>query len=160
MRAALQRFGGILIRPGPTLRGLSPEYGSGKGEGRYDGWILAGLFVWGSQVEHLTETLARFEAVRSVLVLLNGLALAVLTPVLVGFIVEGIVGSKRRRYRHLPLAALVVVATVGNLLRQQGVVWPGPHYLPEMLGLAWAAGLAVWIRKRMPAELDAEVTHG
>jgi hypothetical protein len=49
------------------------------------------------------------------------------------------------------LVALVLVATVGNLLRQQGVVWPGPRYLPEMLGLVWTVGIAIWIRSRMPA---------
>ena len=124
---ALKRYGGILIRPRATLLELGPE------EGRWDGWILIALFVLGSQIERVTETIARFEVFRSFLVLLNGLALAVLTPILVGFMVEGIVGAARRRYRHLPLVALVVIATIGNLLRQQGVVWPGPRYLPEML---------------------------
>lgn len=144
VRAALQRYGGILIHPRKTLAALGPD------EGRHDGWILSALFVLGSQVERLAETFARFEVFRSVLLVVNGLALAVLTPILVGFMVEGLVGAQRTRYRHLPLAALVLLATVGNLLRQQGVVWPGPRYLPEMLGMVWAVALAVWIRKRMP----------
>ncbi len=145
VRAALQRYGGVLIRPRATLLALGP------GEGRWDGWILPALFVLGSQVERLAETAARFEVFRSVLLLVNGLALALLTPILAGFVVEGIVGRARARYRHLPVVALVLVATLGNLLRQQGVSWAGPRYLPEMLGLAWAAGLAIYIRVRVPA---------
>lgn len=143
--ALLERFGGILLRPKATLARLHAD------EGRRDGWVLVGLFVLGSQIERLTETVARFEVFRSVLLLFNGLALALLTPVLVGFMVEGVIGAARSRYRHLPLVALVLLATLGNLLRQQGVTLPGPRYLPEMLGAAWALGLAWWIRKRMPA---------
>jgi hypothetical protein len=148
---ALQRWGGILIRPRATLEALGPA------EGRHDWWWLAGLFVLGSQIQHLTETLARFQAFRSALLLLNGLALALLTPLLVGMLAEGIVGAQRRRYCNLPVAALVAVAVLANLLRQQGVVLPGPHVLPELLGTLWAAGLAVWIRKAMP--VPAEPTH-
>lgn len=145
LRAALDRFGGILVRPRATLEALGP------GEGRRDWWVLAGLFVLGSQIEHLTEAIARYQAFRSFWLLVNGFALALLTPLLVGLLVESIVGAGRSRYRYLPLVALVLVATVANLLRQQGVVIPGPRYLPEMIGALWAAGLGVWIRKAMPA---------
>lgn len=142
--ATMQRWGGILIQPRATLTALGPEHG------RYDWWLLAGLFVLGSQVQHLTEAVARFQAFRSVLVLINALAISLLTPLLVGLLVEGLVGSTRSRYRHLPLVALVAVTVVANLLRQQGVLLPGPRYLPEMLGTLWAAGLGLWIRKAMP----------
>jgi hypothetical protein len=143
--AAMQRWGGILIQPRATLETLGPE------QGRHDWWLLAGLFVLGSQVQHLTEAVARFQAFRSVLVLVNALAISLLTPLLVGLLVEGLVGGARNRYRHLPLVALVAVTVVANLLRQQGVLLPGPRYLPEMLGTLWAAGLGLWIRKAMPA---------
>lgn len=144
MLAALQRFGGFLIHPRVTLTQLGPN------EGKHDWWWLALLFVLGSQIQHLTEAVARFQAFRSVLVLVNALALSLLTPLLVGILVEGLVGAPRSRYRHLPLVALVLVASVGNLLRQQGVDLPGPRYLPEMIGTVWAAGLGLWIRKSMP----------
>ena len=134
----------ILIRPRATLEALGPR------EGRFDWWLLAALFVLGSQLQHLTETVARYQVFRSFWLLVNGLALALLTPLLVGLVVETIVGAARSRYRHLPLVALVLVATLANLLRQQGVVIPGPRYLPEMLGTVWAVGLGVWIRKRVP----------
>lgn len=154
VRDAVQRFGGILIRPKATLLGLRAD------EGRHDQWVLTGLFVLGSQIERLTETVARFEVFRSVLLLFNGFALALLTPVLIGFMVEGVVGAKRSRYRQLPLVALVLVATLGNLLRQQGVTWPGPRYLPEMIGAAWALLLALWIRKRMPVDASGAPQRG
>jgi hypothetical protein len=152
IHAALRRYGGILIHPRETLLGLGAD--PDPQLGRYDGWVLTGLFVLGSQIERLAETIARFEVFRSVLLVFNGLALALLTPILVGFMVEGVVGAARSRYRHLPLVTLVLLATLGNLLRQQGVVWPGPRYLPEMLGTVWALGLALWIRKRIPVAAD------
>jgi hypothetical protein len=148
--AAVQRWGGILIQPRATLAALGPE------QGRHDWWLLAGLFVLGSQIEHLTEAVARFQAFRSVLVLVNALAISLLTPLLVGLLVESLVGAARSRYRHLPLVALVVVVVVANLLRQQGVLLPGPRYLPEMLGCVWAAGLGLWIRKAMPSPTPSE----
>ncbi|WP_106088615.1 hypothetical protein [Enhygromyxa salina] len=148
MRATIVRWGGILIRPRATLAALGP------GEGRFDWWLLAALFVLGSQIQHLSETVARYQVFRSFWLLVNGLAIALLTPLLVGLIVESIVGAARSRYRHLPLVALVLVATLANLLRQQGVVIPGPRYLPEILGTVWAAGLGVWIRKRVPPPVD------
>lgn len=146
VRAAIERWGGILIAPRATLEALGPD------EGRYDGWWLAALFVLGSQLEHLTATVARYQAFQNVWILINGLALALLTPLFVGFMVEGFVGAARPRYRSLPLVALVVAATLANLGRQQGLSLPGPHYLPEMLGAAWAGGLALWIRKTMPVD--------
>lgn len=144
IEAAITRWGGILVRPRATLARLGPR------EGRFDGWWLGGLFVLGSQLEHIAETFARYQAFRSFWLLVNGLALALLTPLLVGLLVEGLVGAARSRYRHLPLVALVLVATAANLLRQQGVVLPGPRYLPELLGTLWAAGLGLWIRKTVP----------
>ena len=146
--AALQRWGGILIQPRATLTALGQQ---SDRVGRYDWWLHAGLFVLGSQIEHLPAAIARFQAFRSVLVLVNALALSLLTPLLVGLLVESLVGGARSRYRHLPLVALVVAATVGHLLHQQGVVLPGPRYLAEILGTVWAAGLALWIRKAIPA---------
>jgi hypothetical protein len=147
--AAMQRWGGILIRPRATLTALGPDLVE-SGQGRHDWWPLAALFVLGSQVQHLTEAVARFQAFRSVLLLVNALAISLLTPLLVGLLVEGLVGGARSRYRHLPLVALVAVTVVANLLRQQGVALPGPRYLPEMLGTLWAAGLGLWIRKTIP----------
>lgn len=151
MRDALERFGGILIHPKATVLGLRAE------EGRHDGWILIGLFVLGSQIDRLIGAVARFEVYRSPLLLLNALALAILIPVLVGFMIEGVVGAKQSRFRHLPVVALVLIATLGNLLRQQGVALPGPRYLPEMIGAAWALGIAGWIRRAAPA---SEVPDG
>lgn len=146
---AIERWGGILVRPRRSVERLAAALEAG--EGRFDGWILPVVFVLGSQIQRLVETVAKARAFDSVLVLANGLALALLTPVLVALLVEGLVGAKRRHFRHLPLAALILCAVLGNLLRQEFATLPGPSYLPEMLGTAWAAGLALWIRRRAPA---------
>ncbi len=149
LTAALRRFGGVLVQPAATIEALraSPE-----SVGRWDGWLLVALYVIGSQIERLVETIERFQVFRSVLLLFNGLALALLIPIMVWLLVEGLVGTQRARFRHLPLAALVLTATIGNLLRQSGIGWPGPVYLPEIIGALWAAAIAIWIRKEIPAE--------
>jgi hypothetical protein len=145
----LARFGGILIRPRATIAALRAAPAE---VGKWDGWLLVGLFVLGGQVERLVESVERFRVFRSVLLLFNGLAMALLIPVLVWLVIEGLVGPARARFRHLPLAPLVLCATLGNLLRQAGIVWPGPVYLPEMLGGLWGVALAVWIRVHIPVE--------
>jgi hypothetical protein len=150
LRGALQRWGGVLVRPRATLEALGPE------DGKHDWWWLAGLFVLGSQIQQLTETVARYQVFRSFLMLVNGFAIALLTPLLVGMIVESIVGQQRARYRHLPLVALVAVTVVANLLRQQGVELPGPRLAPEIVGTLWAAGLGIWIRKALPIPSDGD----
>ncbi|MFV8750817.1 hypothetical protein ACNOYE_09725 [Nannocystaceae bacterium ST9] len=149
MLAAIHRWGGILVAPRRTLEALRA---SPRGLGRFDGWWLMGLYVLGSQIERLTAALAKFEVLGSFAMLFNALAIALLAPVLVALLVEGLVGAERARLRNLPIAALVVVATIGTLLRQLHVVVPGPTYLPEMLGTLWAAGLALWIRKTQPTD--------
>jgi hypothetical protein len=149
MLAAIQRWGGILVQPRRTLEAL--RHGP-RGLGRHDGWWLMGLYVVGSQIQRLTEAVAKFEVIGSFAMLFNAIAIALLAPVLVALLVEGLVGVERARYRNLPIAALVLVATLGTLLRSFHVDLPGPTYLPEMLGTAWAGGLAIWIRKTMPAE--------
>jgi hypothetical protein len=155
---AIERWGGILVRPRRTVERLATALEAG--EGRFDGWILPVVFVLGSQIQRLVETVAKARAFDSVLVLANGLALALLTPVLVALLVEGLVGAKRRHFRHLPLVALILCAVLGDLLRQELATLPGPSYLPEMLGTAWAAGLALWIRRRAPALREDEGEAG
>ncbi len=151
MLAAIQRWGGILVRPRRTLEALRA---SPPAVGRYDAWWLIGLYVIGSQIERLTAALAQFEVVGSFAMLFNAVAIALLAPVLVALLIEGLVGVRRTRTRNLPIAALVLVATIGTLLRQFQVALPGPTYLPEMLGTLWAAGLAIWIRKSLPVDLE------
>jgi hypothetical protein len=153
MLAAIQRWGGILVLPRRTLEGLRD---GPVGLGRFDGWWLMGLYLVGSQIQRLIEAVAKFEVLGSYAMLFNAIAIALLAPVLVMLLVEGLVGVQRSRYRNLPIAALVAVATLGTLLRQLHVDVPGPTYLPEMLGTFWAAGLAIWIRNEMPADPDPQ----
>lgn len=160
--AAIARWGGILVEPRRTLEALrdsasrSPATEGASGLGRFDGWWLMGLYVIGSQIQRLTEAVAKFEVLGSFAMLFNALAIALLAPVLVALLVEGLVGVQRARYRNLPIAALVAVSTIGTLLRSFHVTLPGPTYLPEILGTLWAGGLAIWIRKTMPAEPEPQ----
>ncbi len=153
MLDAIQRWGGILVRPRRTLEALREGPAA---RGRFDGWWLMALYVVGSQIERLTEALAKFEVLGSFAMLFNAIAIALLAPILVALMVESLVGSNRPRYRNLPIAALVAVSTLGTLLRLFHVSLPGPVYLPEMLGTFWAAGLAIWIRRSFPAEVEAD----
>jgi hypothetical protein len=153
MLAALQRWGGILVAPRRTLEALRD---GPRGLGRFDGWWLMGLYVLGSQIQRLTEAVARFEVIGSYPMLFNAIAIALLAPVLVALLVEGLVGANRARYRNLPIAALVLVSTLGTLLRSFHVELLGPTYLPEMLGTFWAAALAIWIRRAMPPEPESQ----
>ena len=146
LTTALTRWGGILLRPKQTLAAIAAGTLATGGDGL--GLTLA--YLLGCQVENLTEAIARWRAFDSLLVLVNGLAWALLTPILVGLLLEGLIGSARGRVRHLSLAPLVLLATLGNLLRQQGVHLPGPVYLPEILATLWGAGLAMWMRRELP----------
>jgi hypothetical protein len=152
MRSALERWGGILVVPRRTLAALRDDP---PGVGRFDAWWLMGMYVAGSQIQRLTEAVAKFEVIGSYPMLFNAIAIALLAPVMVALLVEGLVGANRARFRNLPIAALVFVATIGTLLRSLHVDLPGPTYLPEMLGTSWAAALAIVIRKSMPAESEA-----
>lgn len=162
MIETIQRWGGVLVRPRATFEAVAATPPPPRAERGWRSWIrpstgwdgvwLTLLFVLGSQVERVTEALARFLATDSVLILLNGLLMAVLAPLLVGLLVEGLVGAQRARYRHLPLVPLVLAATVGNIIRQQGFVWPGPALLPEIVGTLWAASLAVYVRQTIPPD--------
>ena len=145
VRAALRRWGGILVRPRRTLEALAP------GEGKADGVALAALFVVGSQLQNLAHAAAQFTVLGSYLNLFGSFARSLLTPLMVALLVESLMGVKRARYRNLPLVPLVLISTLGNLARQQGLALPGPSFMPELVGTAWAAGLAVWIRRAMPA---------
>jgi hypothetical protein len=147
--AVIQRWGGILVQPRATLDALRDAQVE---LGRWDGWWLVALYLLGSQIERLIEAVAKFEVLGSFAMLFNAIAIALLAPILVMLLVEGLVGVRRARYRHLPIAALVAVSTLGTLLRHLHVALPGPTYLPEMLGTLWAAGLALWIRRTMPPD--------
>ena len=51
----------------------------------------------------------------------------------------------------LTAGVAVLVLAFAVFFWAKGRLLPGPHVLPELLGTLWAAALAVWIRKAMPA---------
>lgn len=155
MFAAVQRWGGVLVRPRATFEAFHAAHSADPRVGKWDAWALTGLYVAGSQVQAISEALAKYQAFDSLAILFNGVAMAVLAPILVGFLAEALLGARHRAYGNMTLVPLVALATVANLLRQQGVQLPGPHYLPEMMGSAWAVALAFWGRARLP-KFEAE----
>ena len=62
-----------------------------------DGLGLTLAYLLGCQVENLTEAIARWRAFESLLVLVNGVAWALLTPILVGLLLEGLIGALAAR---------------------------------------------------------------
>jgi hypothetical protein len=136
-----------LFRPRATLAALAAE------EGRHDEWVLIGAFIAGSQVDRLAEGVASVLAVGlgdGVLVLASVAARAVLPPILVSFLIETVLGRARGHRRALFLVPLVVVATLGRVAGQEGIAWPGPGFLPELVGAALSLLLAAAARSAVP----------
>ena len=140
--ALLQRYGGILVRPRSTARSLAPGVGAG------DGLVLLLLYGLGAKLEPLAHGVADFQAsqgISAVLALALGLV-AYLPWVLTTLLVEFTLGRDRLERTELCKVPLVVCAAAAGLADHLGAPMPGPVYLPEVLGAAWAVGVAAWIR--------------
>lgn len=143
----LARYGGILVRPRATVAALAPRVGA------WDEWILVVLYVLGSQVERVAEALASLAALgfgSGILVFASGLGRAVLPPILVSVLVDGLLGRPRGHRRGVFLVPLVLVASLARLAEQHGLRLPGPGFLPELAGAIWCAGLALYARSAVP----------
>ncbi len=140
--ALLQRYGGILVRPRSTVRSLAP------GVGASDGLVLLLVYGLGAKLEPLAHGVADFQAsqgISAVLALALGLV-AYLPWVLTTLLVELTLGRDRLERTELCKVPLVVCAAAAGLADHLGAPLPGPVYLPEVLGAAWAVGVAAWIR--------------
>jgi len=138
----LQRTGGILIRPRSTIRSLA------SGVGAADGLVLLLLYGLGAKLEPLAHGVADFQAsqgISAVLALALGFV-AYLPWVLTTLLVEFTLGRDRLERTELCKVPLVVCAAGAGLADHLGASIPGPVYLPEILGAAWAVGVAAWIR--------------
>ncbi len=142
MFALLQRYGGILLRPRTTIRSLAP------GDGAIDGLVLVILYGLGAKLEPLAHGVANFQAsqgLSAVVALALGLV-AFLPWVLTTLLVELTLGRDRTERTELCKVPLLVCAAGAGLADHLGATLPGPVYLPELLGAAWAVGLAAWVR--------------
>ncbi len=154
MLAALRRYGGILVRPRATVAALDPQVGS------WDEWVLTALFVLGSQAERMAEAVASVAAIglgNGALILASAAGRAVLPPILVSVLVDALLGRSRGYRRGVVVVPLVLVASAARLASHAGIFMPGPSFMPEAIGAAWCAVLALWIRSAVPPrEVEAK----
>lgn len=140
--ALLQRYGGILLRPRTTIQSLAP------GDGAIDGLVLVVLYGLGAKLEPLAHGVADFQAsqgLSAVVALALGFV-AYLPWVLTTLLVELTLGRDRTERTELCKVPLLVCAAGAGLADHLGATLPGPVYLPELLGAAWAVGIAAWVR--------------
>lgn len=147
---ALARWGGALIAPRRTVAALSAE------DGARDGLVLGTLYVIGTALYPMTETLATVISTHSLVALASGVARVLLTPIVVLVLVETLLGGDRSHRGGLFLLPLVVAGTLAHVLATFEV-WTVPALWPDFVGAAAAAGLALWARTSIPVEPTAKV---
>lgn len=146
-----------MAAPRATLAELPRVDARGHQVGIRDGLWLTALYVLSSQVTRLAGGFAALGAMGNInggLVLLQALGRSFLPPVVLLFVVEGVLGAPRSYRRGLFLAPLVVFAALGRLSAALGAPWPGPSFGPDLLGTVWAAGLAFACRWQIDPEPD------
>lgn len=110
--------------------------------------VLLILYGLGAKLEPLAHGVADFQAsqgLSAVIALALGLV-AYLPWVLTTVLVEFTLGRDRLERTELCKVPLIVCAAAAGLADHLGAPIPGPVYLPEVLGAAWAVGVAAWIR--------------
>lgn len=153
--AALTRLGGILVSPRATIAGLGAGDAGESVAGARDGVWLTLVYAVTSQSGRLAEGVAALAAMGNVnggLVLAQAVGRAFLPPVVLLFLVESALGQDRAYRRGLFLVPLVFMGALGRLSSWVGVPWPGPSFVPDLLGTLWAAGLAFGLRQHVEPE--------
>lgn len=142
---ALTRWGGVLIAPRRTVAELPVD------EGKRDGLVLGALYVIGTALYPMTDTIATVVSTHSLVALAAGVARVLLTPIVVLVLVETLLGGPRGYRGGLFLLPLVVLGTLAHVLASFEVA-TFPALWPDFAGAAAAGGLALWARKAIPAE--------
>jgi thiol-disulfide isomerase/thioredoxin len=151
-RAAL-RLGGALVRPRTSARAMAST------EGERDALVVGLLFVLGSQSSRLIEGVAALSAMRNVsglLGLVSAVAWSVIPVLLLSFVVEGILGRGRKRYRGMTMVPLALVAGADRLAGHWGHGLPGPDYAGLLVGALWSIALAFVVRRAVPTDPDED----
>ncbi|MEM6292356.1 MAG: hypothetical protein AAGA54_13870 [Myxococcota bacterium] len=143
---ALWRWGGMFIAPRRHVAQLDMD------EGQRDGLTLGLLYLLGTSVLPMTESVATVLATHSIVALLSGVGRVVLTPIVVIVLAETLLGSKRGYRGGICLLPLVVVGTLARMLAQLGSPIGGHPLLPDLVGGVLVAALALWIRSAVPPE--------
>jgi len=143
--SALARWGGVLLAPRRTVAELT------TGEGKRDGLVLGTLYVVGTALYPMADTIATVVSTHSLVALAAGVARVLLTPIVVLVLVETLLGGRRSYRGGLFLLPLVVVGTLAHMLASFEVL-SIPALWPDFAGAAAAGGLALWARKSIPLE--------
>lgn len=147
--SVLARWGGALIAPRRTVAALRAE------DGARDGLVLGTLYVIGTALYPMTDTLATVISTHSLVALASGVARVLLTPIVVLVLVETLLGGDRSHRGGLFLLPLVVLGTLAHMLATFEVL-AIPALWPDFVGAAAAAGLALWTRTSIPVEPAAK----
>ncbi len=148
---ALARWGGVLVAPRRTVAALAVE------DGARDGLVLGTLYVIGTALYPMTDTIATGVSTHSLVALAAGVARVLLTPIVVLVLVETLLGGRRSYRGGLFLLPLVVLGTLAHVLASFEVV-SIPALWPDFAGAAAAGALALWARKSIPVEPAAEAS--
>lgn len=146
---ACARWGGALIAPRRTVAELSPA------EGERDGLVLGVLYVVGTSLYPMTDTIATVVSTHSLVALAAGVARVLLTPIVVLVLVETLLGGRRSYRGGLFLLPLVVSGLLAHVLASFEVA-SFPALWPDFAGAAAAAGLALWTRTAIALEPTRE----
>lgn len=121
----------------------------GPGQGHRDGLWLSLLYLLGTAVYPLTESIATLVAVRNLGGLVgigSVLGRALIAPILVLVAAETVLGRSRARLRGVALVPLVVVGTVMHSLSQMGHRVSGPDWAWTLAAAAVGVVLVMWIK--------------
>lgn len=149
--SALGRFGGVMTAPRATVAALRPD------EGRRDGWVLGGLYVFAVATYAIIDSLAavvRMHDLSAFIMLASTLGRVLVAPVLVLVAAETLLGASRSHRRALSLVPLLAVVTIASELAHAGV--KVPMFAPEIVGGVLGLALTWHIRSAIEPVSDED----
>ncbi len=142
----LQRVGGIFVAPRQTLASVPSDVGTRDGVVLLAAYLLA---VGVPELGHAIADVKVFSGLAAVQAVLG--SLLPLLPWLVGSVVlEWVLGASRSHRAALCLTPLLLIHASARLSAHIGWPWPGPEYLPALVGGLAAVTVALWARPQIP----------
>ncbi|GEM_PF-1028895 len=154
-----QRIGAGLVAPGSLLGDMNPK------EAESDGAWMGLLFVLGSRSTNLAEGIAALNAMRNfsgILSMVSELAWAMIPLIALGIAMETVLGKTLRHLRGTMMGPFVLLATLVHGSMHLGWHWPKTlapgivptHAVPEFLAACICLARALWLRRRVAAEIN------